>query len=623
MKKASAVVEKHPQLIFFILLIGAYWGGFVWEAIPKHPQSLHISAQCDRASIALNFYQEEMNILVPRIHNRTRGTGIAAAEFPIIQYTVACIYKVVGFNDTYYRLVVMLLFSIGLYFAWKIALYVSKNHITALLVSLLWLSSPTLLYYVPNFNPDPVSLGFVMITWYYFLQWQTKPKVLFLFIIFFTACLAILVKASAAISIVAMIALVVLDFLRLLSSEKKSLISKKGLLLTALFLPAVVAYFWYSYASRLNASVYSEFFTLGMRLPQSIEQVFAIWKSLKANLLLHYYPPYFLVLIAPLHVVVLFLNKHIPRQLIWCTFILAAGTISFFFLMFVAMEYHDYYIITLLPWIFFLLLSLGTGLTNYFKHKQKLQLTAAAFGIALTIFNFTYCHKILSSLYSRESSFFQYAYEAFPEIKPLLEQHNVKSSDYVVTITDPSYDISLYLMNRHGYTVTNKKDINRVLLYLLTRDAKWLFTVDSRSLPDLPIIQSYFGKPVFVHKNISLYRPKFEDKKLTADILNTLHEHIAVFTNQLKADKNWYSFIQRYSVATGIPVDALIDDSALYIFESREQELQNMLTEFATSVHHSTEINTAIKDDFCKQKNLSPSDLYILQHPYSTWFNNL
>jgi len=124
-----------------------------------------------------------------------------------------------------------------------------------------------------------------------------------------------------------------------------------------------------------------------------------------------------------------------------------------------------------------------------------------------------------------------------------------------------------------------------------------------------------------VHKNISLFRPKFEDKKLTTDILNTIHEHIAVFTNQLKADKSWYSFIQRYSLATGIPVDALIDDSALYIFESRELELQNMLTEFATSVHHSTEINTTIKDDFCKQKNLSPSDLYILQHPYSTWLN--
>lgn len=623
MKKVSAVIEKHPQFIFFILLIGAYWCGFVWEAIPKHPQSLHISAQCDRASIALNFYQEEMNILVPHIHNRMRGTGIAAAEFPIIQYAVACIYKVAGFNDSYYRLLVMLLFSIGYFFVWKISLYVSKNNITALLVSFLWLSSPTLLYYIPNFNPDPVSLGMIMITWYYFLQWQAQPKILFLIIIFFTACLAVLVKASAAISIVAMIALVVLDFLRLLSPHKKSLISKKGLLLAALLLPAVVAYLWYSYASNLNASVYSEFFTLSTRLPQSIEQVSAIWKSLKSNLLLHYYPPYFLVLIAPLHIVILILNKHIPRQLIWCTFLLAAGTISFFFLMFVAMEYHDYYIITLLPWTFFILLSLGTGITHYIKHSLKIQQITVIAGILLTVINFTYCYKILSSLYSRESFFFQYAYEAFPEIKPLLEQHKVKPSDYVVTISDPSYDISLYLMNRHGFTVTNKKDINRVFHYLLTRNAKWLFTVDSRSLPELPIIERYFGQPIFVHKNISLYRPKFEDKKLTADILNTLHEHIAIFTNQLKADEYWYSFIQRYSVATGIPVDALIDDSALYIFESREQELQNMLTEFAASVHHSTEINTAIKDDFCKQKKLSPSDLYILQHPYSTWFNNL
>jgi hypothetical protein len=128
MNEIKAIADKHKVQLFFCLLILAFGAGKVWQSIPLHPQALHISAQCDRASIALNFYQEDMNILVPHIHNRMRGTGIAAAEFPIIQYAVACIYKVAGFNDSYYRTLVMLLFSIGFFFAWKISLKHNKRY---------------------------------------------------------------------------------------------------------------------------------------------------------------------------------------------------------------------------------------------------------------------------------------------------------------------------------------------------------------------------------------------------------------------------------------------------------------------------------------------------------------
>ena len=623
MNEIKAIADKHKVQLFFCLLILAFGAGKVWQSIPLHPQALHISAQCDRASIALNFYQEDMNILVPHIHNRMRGTGIAAAEFPIIQYAVACIYKVAGFNDSYYRTLVMLLFSIGFFFAWKISLSITRDTTTALFCSFLWLSSPTLMYYIPNFNPDPASLGIVLITWYYFLQWQTQPRVLFLLIIFITSCIAILIKASAAISIVAMIALVVLDFLRLLSPDRKYLISKKGFMLTALLLPAIVAYIWYSYASRLNASVHSEFFTLSTRLPQNIEQVSAIWKSLRTNLLLHYYPLYFLALIVPLHMVILFLNKHIPRQLIWCTFILAAGTVSFFFLMFVAMEYHDYYIITLLPWIFFLLLSLATGINNFTKKNTVARKIAFIAGISAIIIHFSYCNRIIANIYSKESSFYQYAFAATPEIRPLLQNAGLKYNDLVVSISDPSYDVSLYLMNQHGYTVAQKKDINRIFHLFLSRNAKWLVTNGDDCLPDLPIINKLVGKPVFTHKNIRLYKPNLNDSLLTGFVLQQLHKHISIFSLQLTSDNNWMEFIKKYSHKTGISVDALIDDSALYLFEQREKELQTMLEEFAESNHHTKEITPEILNKFNTHKQLSSSDLYILQHPYSTWFNNL
>ena len=93
LKKEFALTKTHYNYLFLAGLVICFWAAQVWQSLPLPPQSIHISAQCDRGSIAQNFYEDNMNILMPHINNMERGTGIAAAEFPLIPFLAACFYK--------------------------------------------------------------------------------------------------------------------------------------------------------------------------------------------------------------------------------------------------------------------------------------------------------------------------------------------------------------------------------------------------------------------------------------------------------------------------------------------------------------------------------------------------
>ena len=72
--------------VFFISVFFIYWFVGIFKHIHERPAYIHISAQCQRASIALNYYKTDMNFFKPRIQRYIKGEGITGVEFPIIYY---------------------------------------------------------------------------------------------------------------------------------------------------------------------------------------------------------------------------------------------------------------------------------------------------------------------------------------------------------------------------------------------------------------------------------------------------------------------------------------------------------------------------------------------------------
>ena len=155
---------------FFILFL-AFELILGWlEYIGLPPIGMHQGAQADRASIALNYYQESRNFFEPRVMENRAFQGVTGLEFPIIQYLVSFLYDLFGFHDSIYRIVVGIISMFGLWAVWNILGQITQKQSHRVLLWVLWASSPIFVFYQWNFLPDIPSLSLTMLGWWYFIQ---------------------------------------------------------------------------------------------------------------------------------------------------------------------------------------------------------------------------------------------------------------------------------------------------------------------------------------------------------------------------------------------------------------------------------------------------------------------
>jgi hypothetical protein len=161
-------------ILFSIVLIS---GLMHFNHFSKDLMSIHVWRQTQTQSTIINFYEEDMNILHPRRNDRGNGDGIFKMEFPLMQWLVACAYKIFGNHLIITRLIMFIigLFSIlGIYILLK-SLF--QNEVSALMGAWAFNFSPCFYYYTINPLPDNLALcssiwGIAM-----FFYWYRKRKI--------------------------------------------------------------------------------------------------------------------------------------------------------------------------------------------------------------------------------------------------------------------------------------------------------------------------------------------------------------------------------------------------------------------------------------------------------------
>lgn len=138
------------------------------------PRYMHTWRQTITLSVARNFYEEEMNILKPRVDNRYDTKGITGCQFPSYEFLLANIYKVTGENyfvQRVYAYAWHLLGVAGMYF---LALLLTKNRKIANYSLWIYLWSPMLFYYGISALPDNTALPMSIWGLYFCLRWIHK-----------------------------------------------------------------------------------------------------------------------------------------------------------------------------------------------------------------------------------------------------------------------------------------------------------------------------------------------------------------------------------------------------------------------------------------------------------------
>jgi 4-amino-4-deoxy-L-arabinose transferase-like glycosyltransferase len=502
---AGSVFEKLRTWHLLLILAVLYGLLGIYNILPLRPQSVHQWAQCDRASVAWNYYKGYADFFHPRVNNTDNGTGITGLEFPIVQYFVSILYRLFGFHEWLYRLTTLVVFTLGATAVFRLANYFLNNGLQSLLIMLLYVCSPLLTFYSCSFLPDIFSLSFAMIAWSLLIRYATEKNRWVLWKWFIAILVSCLIKPNSMIHLPVMA-------LFLYRSEVwtfKSPFRFMGFFL--LVAGSTVA--WYGYAAWLSKAYRSEVFLLEMRPPKSWQEVKDVWEIVSKDWIERVYHPWILAVVLCLgSVVSLYLNPF-KNKLSSYSMMMLAGTVSFLIMMLLQLSYHDYYIITMFPALVFLIITIGESFTKFSAKKGSIiyvLLLLTSIG-----FEFYFAKTHLRTSHKKDNWKYGALYnDKYFQSDEILAAGAISDTDQVIVVFDHSPDIALYLLGRRGVTVPYRKVSETLMGYLNTGRYKYvMFNKDSQvndvqfNPSDYPVDFIGEAKGVQIFKLSSAFRP--------------------------------------------------------------------------------------------------------------------
>ncbi len=473
------------------------------------PQNTHAWRQSDCASITLNYYRHGMNFFKPEVHNLTSDGGTtgysATSEIPLLYYFSAVLYKVFGPHEFFIRLINMLIFFLGLFHLFKLFYFLWKDFFWATALSLLFFTSPVLIYYGNSFlsNVSGFSLAIIGIYYFTLYSYKSEKKFLFLSLLFFL--LAGSFKVTSLMLLIAIVAFLILESLFGKGKNKFQIFKHKKIFISGVSLIFLLVGGWILYADYYNDKHDCFYFSTsifpiwGLSLTEISDFIKHIWKIWVGE----YFNPTVHSLFFILLIYIFFNIKKANRFHLIVLFVLMLESIAYISLQFWTFHDHDYYTIeqNIVP-----MMILITAFGILFKHNSKIfnSLVTKALFTCFFIFNVIYAHsKLDERINGWQGNYFIEKNDIY-SITPYLREIGLKSDDRVIYIPDFT-NVSLYLMDQPGWTQYTDKRLNRGtpvkynqdstgIAASIDRGAKYLIVNDYSDIYLNPYIKSFTKK---------------------------------------------------------------------------------------------------------------------------------
>ena len=447
--------------ILFLIALHFYFYSSIgtYNYLHKRPCSIHSSAQCQRASVALNYFEEDMSFFKPRVQRAAHSDGesrITGLEFPIIYYVAAILYKFFGVNEVYLKYISLLLCSFGFVCYNLLVLKYIKNIILSIVIVLAASFSPVLLYYIPNFMPDAPAFALMLAAWYFFFNFLESNKIYNLRLFIFFGILSALIKAPFLMGFFVVLFLIALDYLNFFKTNTKQniFLNRKKIVLYILF-GFIVVISWYYYARWLAKINNNETFSLEPVLAISWEIVSKISETVINIWLFQYYPYETYVFIFGIILILIIGFKFVNRLLATITILYILGSLCYIYLFLKQFMWHDYYIISLLPAVFFLFLTFADFTRNISDKYSSIILVI----LFITIyFNIKECRIWTKKQYNDRFSDYVLSsdpantYIPYEDLETKLRSLGIKRDNMVLFAFDNSFCNQMYLSNQLGYS---------------------------------------------------------------------------------------------------------------------------------------------------------------------------
>ncbi|HEX7410899.1 MAG TPA: glycosyltransferase family 39 protein [Bacteroidales bacterium] len=522
-KKFNFLKSDLPFLFLFIIFAAFYYD----SVLNKGPLNVHLWRQTDCLSITRNysegasFFKPETNILLADDNT----TSLSVAEFPILYYIVGMIWKLFGESYLSYRLFYLLILFAGLFAFYKSLRIILNNNFWATTISLLLFTSPVYVVYGVSFLTDVPAFSFVLIALYFFLQYHRKKaqKLLFISIAFFA--LAGLIKISSLIAFIFLFAILILESLSIKSLGKRKLFNCNKYEWTGFISVILVVISWYSYV---------EYFDALHGFKYSAGSIFPIWnveKDAIGKLFINinnftsyvFFNRLMLFTLLIIGIINLFLWRRIPVFAYLTNIIIALGGIIYFILWASILGIHDYYFTALL----ILFVGILIPFIWFIKTNHPDIFNGYPIKIFLVIFlsyNFVYCFVVVKlKTFASQGEFVFVGNQEFVNLmkwtnwdvstnlnrfesmKPYIREIGIKKEDKVISLPDPSFNISLYFTNQKGWSdylnYSKSEDIEK----LIQKGAKYLFISDPKLLKE-EFLAPFLSNKIGDYKGIGIFK---------------------------------------------------------------------------------------------------------------------
>ncbi len=599
--------------IVFLALLGAMSLFYGYQHIFfMRPCSVHQWRQSDCLSITYNYYKEGMHFFSPAVNwCGADSTGKSCtSECPLLYYLMACLWQIFGYHESIYRIVDTLVAFSGLYFLFKLANEILKDGAWSVMVALLLFTSPIFTYYANNFTTDVPALSLALIAWFFFYKFykEGRNKHFYLWILF--CLLAGLTKISALLSFVPIFLIFPIEAMGIYRFKAEGKVfAKPASQLIWLVGLAVIILGWTCYAIGYNNEHFSRIFST---------QTYPIWtlsgKDLhyilrvfyNSQLALFISTPVFLLMML-LFLCLILVRKQVHKFLFVLCCIVFAGCFIYLLLWFSVLDVHDYYLINLLIFIPVVLITF----LHYLKKNQAALFESRPVKIIAAIVficNIYYCSVQMRLRYYPESwlagSFivdvgtqsywegfnkdYNNHFKALETITPYLRTLGLKRTDRVVSLPDPSINITLYLMDQKGYTgydivhawpedmlgqiekkylypfaIGNGDKRTQMKRFIDSGRVRYLVVNDS-ALLDSNWIKPFIAKKLGQYKNVSIFDLTYKWK---------LKDTLNLIVNNIKHTPSWYDYVKKDAQQKGIPVDSSLILNARWVVQQKQFKL--------------------------------------------------
>jgi 4-amino-4-deoxy-L-arabinose transferase-like glycosyltransferase len=522
------LVKKYKADLLFLLLLLLISLLYNYHNILfHHPYSIHQWRQADCLSITMNYFRENRNFFEPAIHWLGGKDGKTVSECPIIYFTVAQLWKVFGYHEFIFRLLNLLIVFTGLFSLYKLIKSLISETFWSYAITFLLFTSPILVYYSNNFTADAPAFGLALTACFLFWKGYNQPRKLLYYLSFLFFLLAGLIKIS---SLIIFFAILTIHFYSFLFSKKdKNWVFRWYALIPYLIVLAMI-FAWYRFALHYNQQNLSGVFLTGIYPVWGVDSAMrkAIWLSFRCDLVPAYFNERTIYLTLALFVAQFFFFRKVNRVLFFITLLVFIGVVSYMLLFYQAFTVHDYYLTNLLilmPLPFITIIEMMKR--NYPRIFRMLPLKIiVSIGLLYLVYKTSVINRMKYSTddwivktnyvvdkgridyWSGFHSDYTKHMKAFETITPYLRNIGLQRTDTVLSLSDGSFNITLYFMDQKGFSgfgYVNMTFEEKMKTYM-NNGVKYLI-IDS-VLNKEEYLKPYLKSKIGEYQNIDIYALK-------------------------------------------------------------------------------------------------------------------